>query len=133
MKIVLDKNVFVSGVFFTGPPSQILKAWRDDRIQPVISPEIIDEYHRVGKVLAEQFPSVDLDPIIGLRTVEAQSITAPPLPEPVCDDPDDDKFLACAAASEARSIVTGDRHLLRVSTYRGARIVHPQDFLEVYL
>jgi AbrB family looped-hinge helix DNA binding protein len=29
VKVVLDTNVFVSGIFFTGPPYQILKAWRN--------------------------------------------------------------------------------------------------------
>lgn len=133
MKIVLDTNVFVSGVFFTGPPYLILKAWRDGRIQLVISADILDEYYRVGKVLADRFPGVDLDPIIGLLTVQAEFITAPPLPEPVCDDPDDDKFLACAVASDADFIVSGDRHLLKISVYHGTEIVRPRNFLEAHL
>lgn len=33
MKIVLDTNVLVSGIFFSGPPYQILEAWRDNKIQ----------------------------------------------------------------------------------------------------
>ena len=33
MKVVLDTNVFVSGVFFSGPPFEILSAWRDGRLQ----------------------------------------------------------------------------------------------------
>ena len=33
MRIVMDTNVFVSGIFFRGPPYQILKAWRDGRVQ----------------------------------------------------------------------------------------------------
>lgn len=28
LKVVLDTNVFVSGVFFSGPPYQILNAWQ---------------------------------------------------------------------------------------------------------
>jgi predicted nucleic acid-binding protein len=31
MKVVHDTNVFISGVFFGGPPYQILKAWRTPR------------------------------------------------------------------------------------------------------
>ena len=46
----------------------------------------------MGKNLAEQFPGVDLGPIIELLTVKTEIIQAPSLPEPVCDDPDDDKF-----------------------------------------
>ncbi|NIM99892.1 MAG: PIN domain-containing protein, partial [candidate division Zixibacteria bacterium] len=61
MRIVLDTNVFVSGVFFTGPPYQILKAWRDGEVQLAVSPEIVEEYQRVGKALANQFPGVDLE------------------------------------------------------------------------
>lgn len=35
MKVVLDTNVFISGVFFSGPPHRILKAWRDGEVQIV--------------------------------------------------------------------------------------------------
>ena len=35
MKIVLDTNVFISGVFFTGPPYRILEAWRDRTLELV--------------------------------------------------------------------------------------------------
>jgi putative PIN family toxin of toxin-antitoxin system len=45
LKIVLDTNVFISGVFFTGPPFKILEAWRDDKLKIVISREILDEYY----------------------------------------------------------------------------------------
>ncbi len=48
MRIILDTNVFVSGVFFTGPPYEILRGWRDGKWQLVICPEILDEYRRVG-------------------------------------------------------------------------------------
>ena len=48
MKVVLDTNVFVSGVFFCGPPYDILSAWRGGRLQLVVSAEILEEYRRVG-------------------------------------------------------------------------------------
>ena len=64
MKIVLDTNVFVSGVFFQGSSYQILKAWRNGKVQLVISQEILEEYQRVGETVACQFPGVDLGPIL---------------------------------------------------------------------
>jgi putative PIN family toxin of toxin-antitoxin system len=133
VKIILDTNVFISGVFFTGPPYQILKAWRDGTIQLVLSGEILDEYQRVGETLAQQFPGVDLGPILELVTVKAELIVAPILSEPVCHDPDDDKFLACALASKAKLIVSGDKQLLRVSGYRGIVVVSPRRFIDEYL
>ncbi len=48
MKVVVDTNVFISGVFFTGPPHQILDAWRRGRVQIVVAPEILTEYHDAG-------------------------------------------------------------------------------------
>jgi hypothetical protein len=48
MRIILDTNVFISGIFFTGPPSQILKAWRDGKVQVLVSPSILDEKDRFG-------------------------------------------------------------------------------------
>jgi predicted nucleic acid-binding protein len=90
--------VFISGVFFSGPPYEILKAWRDGKVQLVISQQILEEYQRMGESLAEQFPGVDLGPILELLTVKVELTLAPALPEHVCDAPDDDKFLACALA-----------------------------------
>ena len=104
MRVILDTNVFVSGVFFSGPPYQILKAWRDGKIQLVVSPEIFDEYQRVGEILSEQLSKVDLSPIIDLLAVEAKLVLPPPLPQPVGTDPDDDKFLACALARKRSSL-----------------------------
>jgi predicted nucleic acid-binding protein len=83
--------------------------------------------------LAQQFPGIDLGPILELLAVKADLILASGLPEPVCHDPDDDKFLACALASEAKLIVSGDKHLLRVSRYRGIAIVSPRKFIDEYL
>lgn len=133
MRIVLNTNVFVSGVFFSGPPYQILKAWRDGKVQLVISQEILEEYQRVGETLAYQFPGVDLGPILELVTVKAELTQAPRLPEPVCDDPDDDKFLACALASNSEVIISGDKHLLKVSGYCGINILRPRKFLDDFL
>jgi len=133
VNIVLDTNVFISGVFFTGPPYQILKAWRDHRVQLVVSPEIFEEYRRIGEALADQFPEVDPHPILDFLAAKAEWISDQILPEPVCDDPDDDKFLACAIASNCNVIVSGDKHLLNASGYRGVKVVRPRKFVDDYL
>jgi uncharacterized protein len=133
VRIVLDTNVFVSGVFFKGVPSRILKAWAENRIQLVVSSQILDEYQRVGNGLAEDFPGVELGPILELLIVKAELAPAVALSEPVCDDPDDDKFFACAVASGCSIVVSGDKHLLRVSGYAGVKVLRPKEFLQFYL
>lgn len=133
MKIVLDTNVFISGVFFGGPPYLLLQAWRDGIIQLVISPEILDEYRRVGEILAEEHPAIDLEPMLEFVIQNADVFAASPLSEPVCEDPDDDKFLACALASASRIIISGDKHLLKVTGFQDIEVLKPRDFLDRYL
>ena len=57
MRVVVDTNVLISGVFFGGVPSRILEAWRDEKFELVVSPGIVEEYRRVGEKLADQFPN----------------------------------------------------------------------------
>jgi uncharacterized protein len=133
VKVILDTNVFVSGVFFSGPPYQILKAWREGRLELVMSSDILDEYRRVATILAEGFSPANLRGILEFVEKEAVFFDAPTLPEQVCDDPDDDKFLACALASDTKIIVSGDKHLLRVSGYRDIEVLKPKAFLDAHL
>ena len=133
MRVVLDTNVFISGIFFSGPPSRILEAWRDGRVELAVSPDILDEYQRVGNELSKRFPSIDLRAILGVVTVHALMFPSPPLPEPVCEDPDDDMFIACAIASKSNVIVSGDKHLLKVGDFNGVPIIKPREFVDAYL
>ncbi len=133
MRVVLDTNVFVSGVFFSGPPYQILQAWRDGQIEMVISPEILAEYRRVGEIMAGDHPALDLNPILEFVAQNAEVVSAPPLPEQVCEDLDDDKFLACALAGASKMIVSGDRHLLKVSGYQEIEVLKPREFVTKHL
>jgi putative PIN family toxin of toxin-antitoxin system len=133
MRIVLDTNVLISGIFFSGPPFEILKAWRDGEIQIVSSPEILHEYYRAASLLQEQFPNTDIEPILNMIAINSELIRAPALHKQVCDDPDDDKFLACAVAGNTGVIVSGDKHLLKLSGYKGITIVKPAQFVDEYL
>jgi putative PIN family toxin of toxin-antitoxin system len=133
LKIVLDTNVFVSGVFFSGPPFQILQAWRDGTIQLAVSSDILNEYTRVGEILAEDHPNIDLKPMLDYVIRNAEMYAATPLPEAVCDDPGDDKFIACALASKSTVIISGDKHLLKVSGYQQVEVLKPRHFVNKYL
>jgi len=49
----------------------------------------------------------------------------------VCDDPDDDKYLAAAVEGRAAYVVTGDRGFLAVGEHAGVQLVTPRAFLDV--
>ena len=72
MKVVLDTNVFISGIFFRGPPYLALKAWRDGMIKLVVSEKILEEYLRVGEILSKQYSQIRLGPILELIMAEAE-------------------------------------------------------------
>ena len=133
MRVVLDTNVLISGIFFSGPPHQILKFWHQGKLTLVISESIFDEYQRVAKELSAQFPDIELEPILALLLTESDLIQAGELPEQVCNDPDDDKFLACALVGKSKIIISGDKALLKVSGYRGIEVLQPREFVENFL
>ena len=133
MRVVLDTNVLVSGVFFGGGPGRILEAWRDGELTVVLSPSILEEYDRVGAVLAAQNPGVDLKPDLGLLAVHGDVVHPAALREQVGSDPDDDKFLACALAGRADVVVSGDRALRHVSGWEGVDVMTPRAFADRYL
>lgn len=135
MKVVLDTNVVVSAVFFGGVPGRVLSAWSAGTFALVLSPAILEEYRRVGYELGRQRPDINetFEPLLALIAMNAVIVDAPPLVEPVSEDPDDDMFLAAAVASQTRCIVSGDRHLLRVSGWRGIDVLTPRQFVDRYL
>jgi len=133
MKVVVDTNVFISGVFFSGPPNQILRAWRENRIEILISPQILEEYARVGERLTDRFEAVTLEPAMKLVLAHTTIVEPEATMEPIASDPDDDKFFACALAGGSRLIISGDKHLLAVTGKRGVRVLKPREFVEDYL
>jgi putative PIN family toxin of toxin-antitoxin system len=130
MRAVIDTNVFVSGIFWKGPPHQILVAWQAGRFKMVLSSSILEEYRRVLAELTAKFPGVQVERLLELVELHAEIVSPIAFARPVCTDPDDDKFLAAAIASGVEHIVSGDKALLKLNGYRDLRIIKPQIFLK---
>ncbi|HEX9742279.1 MAG TPA: putative toxin-antitoxin system toxin component, PIN family [Nitrospiraceae bacterium] len=113
MRIVLDTNVLISGLFFTGPPRRTLAGWRSGRVPRILSEAILDEYQRVGEEVAARYSGVDPGHFLSLVALHGELCVAPPLAERVCEDPDDDQVLACAVAAGGKMIVSTGAFKLR--------------------
>lgn len=126
---VVDTNVLISGLFWKGPPFEILKALQDGRFTLALSPAILLEYQRVIEELLTKRQSELVAPT--LEFIQSRSVMVTPVvfATTVCDDPDDDKFLEAAVAADASHLVTGDQALLRLKNYRGVEISRPAKFL----
>ena len=129
MKIVLDTNVFVSGIFWSGPPSNVLSLWQQGNIILCITPNILEEYTRVGRILMKKYANINLEPFLELVTLYGEIFPDFELPEPASRDPDDDKFIACAVSAKANLVVSGDKDLLDLRHYNGIKIISPKQFL----
>lgn len=130
MRIIVDTNVLMSAIFFGGTPARILQAWREATVVLIMSPEIIDEYVRVAERLSARYQGVAVRRILALIVQNAEVVHGSPLPVAVCEDPDDDKFLARADPANVEVIVSGDKKLRAVSDYAGVRVVTPRQFVD---
>ena len=133
MRVVLDTNVLISGIFFSGPPAEILSHWRKGNFTAVISEPIVLEYTRVAEEIGHKFPQIEITEILGLFILNSEIVDPGGLEIRECEDPADNRFLECAIAGGCEVIVSGDKHLLKMSEYRGVKILKPRDFLDKHL
>lgn len=135
IRVVLDTNEYVSALIrTTSLPAKILRAWYNEQIQLVTSPLIREEIERVLHYprIQEKYHLTDSEIQAFLRSlIEDTLSTADKITvDAVKDDPEDNKFLACAIEGGADYIVSGDRHLLQFQSYQGIRILTPRSFLQ---
>lgn len=78
-----------------------------------------------------RLPADEIDAVERNIRREARLLaTPPPLPAPVCRDPDDDVLLATLAASPADALVTGDKDLLVLGEFASVPILTPREAME---
>lgn len=129
MKAVIDTNVLISGIFFSGAPSKLLASWRSGRFEVVATPRILAEYQRVAEELSVKFKGVDVSAILNLIAIRAEIVEDLEVPVELSRDPDDDKFLVCAAVAGA-VVVTGDKDLLAANGVLGVEVLTTRTFLD---
>jgi uncharacterized protein len=134
VRVVLDTNIWASGLLWRGQPWKLVRLAEARRVEPCMAPEMLAE---LAEVLGYRRFQTRLQQL-GLETTELVSYVAslstlfdvPSGPPIVTADPDDDIFLHCAAVSGAVYVVSGDRHLLALKSHGGMPIVTVHDFLQ---
>lgn len=133
LRVVIDTNVFVSSLISPkGKPADLIRAWKDNRIQVIVSPQIILEISKTlqkGKLTRRISPKQAFAIIHGIMNHAA--MVSGEVVLKLCRDPADDKFIACAVEGRADYIVTGDSDLLDLKTYEGVEIVTVESFLKI--
>lgn len=134
MRVVVDTNIVVSrSISAKGVPAEILRQWRQERFELLVSDPMLAEYERAlgyERVRVRHQMSDD-----EIHEVVTQFRRFAILVEPtetlvvIDDDPDDNRVLECAVAGGAEYIVSGDAHLLTLKRYREIQILSPATFL----
>ena len=133
MRAILDTNVLIAALLWRGPPHQLLEQVRNGTLTLASSPVLLAELTHIlsrakfDSILVQTHTPREraLDEVRQLSAL----IDAPPLPRPVCRDPDDDAVLACAIAAQVDFIVSGDLDLLVLKHYQHIPIVNPREAL----
>jgi putative PIN family toxin of toxin-antitoxin system len=134
LRAVLDANVYVSAIIQpAGTPGRLIKRLlREANFELVLSPAIIDEvlralgYRKVHRLLRGADAQLWFEDLVVLAVVVADRELSG-----VCEDPDDDKYLAAALEGRASHVVTGDRRFLALGEHAGVKIVPPRSFLDL--
>lgn len=129
MRIVLDTNVLVSGIFWEGPPSKIITSWIRGNIKVFVTKKILKEYFEVldrfdtSREIAKKWEMLILENVAVVEEKKRIKLSR---------DPHDDKFINCALAAKATYIISGDRDLLTLKEKSPIKIITPSEFCKIW-
>ena len=127
MRLVLDTNVVISGLFWNVPPRKLLDAAIGGTIDIYTTALLITElgkalaYPKFARRIAANGDSIDR--CVGRFMTIANLTATATIEGAVNADPDDDHVIACALSARADIIVSGDHDLLDLKHYQGMRII----------
>ena len=128
MRIVADTNTLVSGFGWGGPPGQVVDTVLSGQVTLVISPALVGE---LARVLA--YPKLAVvfdDPAVLVAAVAEAADTVDPAEHVmVLADEPDNRVLEAAAAGRADLIVTGDKAMQELGSFREIPIVSAAQFV----
>lgn len=132
---MLDTNVVVAGLLWSGPPRRLLEAAIEGKVHLFSSEALVSEL--IQTLSYEKFAvriasfGVHVDTLAGQYAALVSLVEPVSVPRVVQNDADDDHVIAAAVAATASLIVTGDRkHLLPIGSHAGIAIVTVQEALQ---
>jgi uncharacterized protein len=113
----------------SGAPFKCLALAKIGQIESVTCQEILDEF---AEKLLLKFKFSEAMTQVAIQEVRnfSRLVEIPGILKAVPNDADDDMVVECAEISSATHIVTGDKHLLSLTSYQNISIVKAADFLQ---
>jgi uncharacterized protein len=134
-RVVLDTNLIVSGLFWRGIPGDIYDFAVGGKYLLLVSQALLDELEDVliRRKFEKQFQqrNITANDFLSAFALLAGVVTPINLEDDSIRDPDDVAVLACAIGGNADIVVTGDKDLLVLQSYRGIKIMTAREFLDL--
>ena len=128
-KVVIDTNVFISGLNFAGKPNEVLELFIKGEIEVYISPFILKELERILRKKFE-WNEKQLQKILDKIKKKAVIVQAETKISIIKAKEDDNRILECDVDGKVQYIISGDkRHILPLKNFRGIKILSPSEFL----
>ena len=129
IKAVLDTNIFVSGIHWSGASEKALRLWFLSKFKLVSSIKTIDEFVKTMTSFKILMKIEDILWWESLILEKSELVVSNKKIDIVKEDPDDNKFIEAALEGDAKYIVTQDKHLLKIKRFKGIKIITPEEFI----
>ena len=131
MKVVLDTNIFISGIFWKGASNKVIFNWKEGKFTLVTSLEAVSEIIKVLKDFKIRLSDEMIKEWVDLIVRNSIIVEPKERIKIVKDDPKDDLFIETAIAGNADYIISQDNHLLKLKEFRGIKIITPEEFNKI--
>lgn len=135
IRVVLDANTLASGAVAQAGTTlaEITDRWMNEEYEVLLSQEILTELQHTfaAPYFTARLSAKDRTDYLTLVRHLAVIIPITARVSGIATHPEDDVILATAVSAQAQYLVTGDRKLQRLATYKGIRILSPSAFLDV--
>lgn len=131
LKAIVDTNVFISALIGGTFTTKIVDAFLEGQFRLIISELLIKELRRTLNK-AKLIPLIDESEAFDLLFfIRSKAETVIPVKNlEICRDPKDNFILECAFTSKPDFIVTGDKDLLVLESFRKIPIITPKEFIK---
>ena len=128
MKVVLDTNIFISGIFWKGGSNKVILNWKEGKFTLVTSLEAVSEIIKVLKDFKIKLSDEMIKEWVDLIVRNSMIVEPKEKIEAVKDDPKDNIFIETAVVGNADYIISQDNHLLKLKDFGGIKIITPEEF-----
>ncbi len=126
VRAVLDTNVLISALLYGGSPREVLRLATDGEVIGITLPALLEE---LSRILVQKFsaPSSFARAVL-VSLSDSFEIVEPKQRIHILADEPDNRVLEAGVEGRVDYIVTGDKALLALKSYKRVRIVSIEEF-----